>query len=99
MTSKSGNPPERIERRILLIRGQKVMLDAGPAELYGVETKMLNRAVRRNAERFPEDFIFQLTAQEDEVLRRQFGASNLRGGRRYRPYAFTEKGVAMMSVQ
>lgn len=97
VTSGPGIPPQRIERRILLIRGQKVMLDADLAELYDVETKMLNRAVRRNIERFPEDFMFQLTAQEDEGLRRQIGTSKMRGGRRYRPLAFTEQGVAMLS--
>lgn len=95
--SSSDIPPERIERRILLIRGQKVMLDADLAELYGVETKMLNRAVRRNIARFPQDFMFQLTAHEDEGLRCQIGTSNARGGRRYRSLAFTEQGVAMLS--
>lgn len=65
--------PEVIERRILLIRGQKVMLDSHLAELYGVENKALKPAVRRNKERFPEDFIFQLTKQEDEILRSHFG--------------------------
>ncbi len=98
VTSRSGIPPERIERRILLIRRQKVMLDADLAELYEVETKELNRAVRRNASRFPEDFMFQLSEQEYEGLRCQFGTSNEgRGGRRYTPYAFTEQGVAMLS--
>ena len=91
-------PPERIERRILLIRGQKVMLDEDLAELYEIETKTLNRAVGRNAGRFPEDFMFQLTAEESQSLRYQFGTSNEgRGGRRYRPYAFTQEGVAMLS--
>jgi hypothetical protein len=91
-------PPERIERRIFLIRGHKVMLDADLAELYEVETKFVNLAVRRNPERFPEDFMFQLTAQEAEALRLQFATSNEgRGGRRYRPYAFTQEGVAMLS--
>lgn len=68
----------QIESRILLIRGQKVMLDADLAELYGVETGALNRAVKRNSERFPEDFMFQLTAQEFENLRCQIGTSNMR---------------------
>lgn len=90
-------PTERIEKAILLIRGQKVMLDKDLATLYGVETKTLNRAVSRNAERFPEDFMFQLTAEEFDTLRYHFGTSNQRGGRRYRPYAFTEQGVAMLS--
>lgn len=98
VTSKSVIPPERVERQILLIRGQKVMLDADLAELYEVETKSLNRAVRRNASRFPEDFMFQLSEQEYEDLRCHFGTSNDgRGGRRYTPYAFTEQGVAMLS--
>jgi len=90
-------PVERIERAILRIRGQKVILDADLAGLYGVETKALTRAVRRNRERFPEDFMFQLTAEEFENLRRHFGASSQWGGRRYPPYAFTEQGVAMLS--
>jgi ORF6N domain-containing protein len=98
---------ERIERAILLIRGHKVMLDAYLAELYGVETKVLNQAVRRNRPRFPADFMFQLTGEESERLRCQIGTSSLRsqiatskagrGGRRYLPYAFTEQGVAMLS--
>ena len=87
---------ERIEKAILLIRGQKVMLDSDLAELYGVEAKGLNRAVKRNQERFPEDFMFQLTYQEVRTLRCQFGTSNIgRGGRRYLPYAFTEHGAIM----
>ena len=116
-------PVERIDSRILLIRGQKVLLDKHLAELYGVETKVLNQTVKRNAERFPVDFMFQLSAAEtDSLLRSQFVTSNeelepksasesdlLRsqfvtskrelnaGGRRYRPYAFTEQGVAMLS--
>jgi hypothetical protein len=89
-------PVERIERLILLIRGQKVMLDADLAELYGVDTKALNRAFRRNRDRFPEDFVFQLTENEYEDLRCQIGTSRW-GGRRYLPYAFTEQGVAMLS--
>jgi|SRR5882672_180428 len=114
-------PAERIERRILLLRGEKVMLDSDLAELYGVETKALNQAVKRNVDRFPGDFMFQLSADETEaILRSQFVTSNVknddsaneikgalrsqmvtskpgRGGRRYRPYAFTEHGVAMLS--
>lgn len=87
-----------IERKIYIVREQKVMLDSDLAALYGVETKMLNRAVRRNLERFPEDFMFQLTAEEFECLRFQIGTSNkMRGGRRYLPYVFTEQGVAMLS--
>lgn len=86
-----------IESRIFLIRGQKVLLDSDLAALYDVETKALNQAVRRNRERFPEDFLFQLSGDESECLRSQFVTSNRRGGRRYAPYAFTEQGVAMLS--
>lgn len=86
-------PVEVVEGKILLVRRQKVMLDSDLAELYGVETKTLNRAVKRNPGRFPEDFMFQLTAQEATFLRCHFGTSNepSRGGRRYLPYAFTEQ--------
>lgn len=92
-------PPERIERSILLIRGHKVLLDVHLAALYGVTTKRLNEQVRRNRARFPEDFMFQLTADEIASLRSQFATSNKgRGGRRYAPYAFTEQGVAMLST-
>jgi len=95
---KSDALAVQVERRILLIRGQKVMLDADLAELYGVPTKSLNLAVKRNAERFPEDFMFQLTGDEAAGLRFHFETSKSgRGGRRYRPYAFTEQGVAMLS--
>jgi len=90
-------PNERVEKKILLIRGEKVLLDSDLAGLYGVKTKMINKAVGRNHERFPEDFIFQLTEQEYEALRFQFGTSKKRGGRRYLPYVFTEQGVAMLS--
>ena len=90
-------PVERIERSILLIRGQKVMLDADLAALYGVETKQLVRAVKRNIFRFPDDFMFQLSKDEFENLRYHFGTSSHWGGRRYPPYAFTEHGVAMLS--
>ena len=84
------------ERRILLIRRQRVMLSDDLAALYGVETKALNRAVKRNAERFPADFMFQLIAEEAEDLKCQFGTSSW-GGSRVSPYAFTEQGVAMLS--
>jgi hypothetical protein len=88
-----------IERQIHLIRGTKVMLDADLAALYGVSTKTFNQAVKRNRERFPEDFILQLTSQEVAALRSQFVTSKVgRGGRRYRPHAFTEQGVAMLSA-
>jgi hypothetical protein len=94
---------ERIEKRIYLIRGQKVMLDSDLAGLYGVTTKVLIQAVKRNIKRFPLDFMFQLS--KEEFLRSQNVISNLRsqfvtssyGGRRYLPYAFTEQGVAMLS--
>ncbi|UCD86113.1 MAG: ORF6N domain-containing protein [Deltaproteobacteria bacterium] len=89
-------PEKRIENLILLIRGQKVMLDADLAELYGVETKVFNQAVKRNIKRFPEDFMFQLTEKEVGILRSQFVTSRW-GGRRYLPYAFTKQGVAMLS--
>jgi ORF6N domain len=87
-----------IARHILLLRGQRVMLDAELAALYGVETKVLVQAIKRNLERFPSDFMFQLDAEEYAALRSQFVTSNVgRGGRRYAPYAFTEQGVAMLS--
>ncbi len=88
-----------VERRIHILRGERVMLDADLASLYGVETGYLNLAVRRNLTRFPEDFMFQLTAEEADALRLQIAISNTegRGGRRYLPYAFTEQGVAMLS--
>ncbi len=91
-------PIEFIERRIYLIRGQKVMLDTDLAELYQVKTGNLNKSVHRNIARFPKDFMFQLTKDEAENLRFQFGISSSEyGGRRYLPYAFTEHGVAMLS--
>ena len=87
-----------VERRIHSIRGHNVMLAADLAELYEVLTKNLNKAVARNRDRFPEDFMFQLTRKEIEGLRFQIGTSKIgRGGRRYLPYAFTEQGVAMLS--
>jgi len=88
-----------IGSRILTLREQRVMLDADLAELYGVQTKVLVQAVKRNLVRFPSDFMFQLTAQEWESLRSQSVTSNAegRGGRRTAPYAFTEQGVAMLS--
>ncbi len=90
-------PVEIIEKKIILIRGEKVIPDADLAELYGVETKMLVRAVKRNMDRFPADFMFQLTKDEFENLRIQIGTSSRWGGRRYLPYVFTEQGVAMLS--
>ena len=98
MSQQALIPVERIEHAILLIRGHKVILDRDLAQLYGVETGALNRAVKRNMDRFPADFMFQLTAEEAQNLRFQFGiSSSAYGGRRYLPYAFTEQGVAMLS--
>jgi hypothetical protein len=98
-------PYETIERRIYLIRGQKVMIDHDLASLYGVPTKVINQAVRRNIRRFPDDFMFQLTPEEALALRSHFVTSNLRcqfgtskrGGRRYLPYVFIEHGILMLS--
>lgn len=87
-----------VERRILLIRGQKVLLDSDLAELYGVETKRLNEAVKRNCDRFPSDFMFQLTKKEDANLRSQFATSSSdHGGRRTLPFVFTEHGALMLA--
>lgn len=87
-----------VERRIYLIRRQKVMLDSDLAELYGMSTKQLNQQVTRNKRRFPQEFMFQLTQEEADCLRSQFVTSKSgRGGRRYLPYVFTEQGVAMLS--
>lgn len=88
---------ETIQTKIYEIRGQKVMLDSDLADLYDVETKNLNLAVKRNIKRFPSDFMFQLTKPEWDVLRLQIETSKGRGGTRYMPYAFTEQGVAMLS--
>ena len=92
-------PVHRIEKVIYLIRGQNVMLDTDLASLYGVETFNLNKAVKRNLERFPDDFLFQLNKDEWDDLKFQTGMSKptQRGGRRTSPYAFTEQGVAMLS--
>ena len=87
----------RIERSIRIIRGDKVLLDEDLAELYGVETKKLVQAVRRNIGRFPADFMFQMTNQEFKDLKSQIATSNQWGGRRTPPYAFPEQGVAMLS--
>ena len=89
-----------IQSRILALREQRVMLDADLAQLYGVETRVLVQAVKRNLARFPEDFMFQLSGEEWAVLRSQSVISNTegRGGRRTAPYAFTEQGVAMLST-
>lgn len=83
---------------IYVIRGKQVMLDSDLAMLYQVETKNLNKAMKRNEKRFPEEFCFQITKEEYEYLRFQFGTSSEKGGRRYLPYAFTEQGIAMLSA-
>ena len=89
---------ERVERKILLIRGHKVMLDSSLAELYGVPTKVFNQAVRRNIERFPEDFMFELSWKEAKELSRSQIVTLKRGKNiKYRPRVFTEQGVAMLS--
>jgi len=95
---KDPRPPvaEAIAGRIVMLRGERVLLDGDLAELYGVETKTLNRAVKRHRDRFPHDFMFQLTGEEAGNLRYQIGTSSW-GGRRYLPQAFTEQGVAMLS--
>ena len=89
-------PVESIVSKILLVRSEKVLLDRDLAKLYGVETKQLKRAVRRNVNRFPKDFMFQLTEEEVYSLRSQFGTSSW-GGTRYLPMAFTEQGVTMFT--
>lgn len=95
-SGRSVVPTGRIEQAILQLRGQNVMLDSDLAELYGVETKVLVQAVKRNLTRFPDDFMFQLSSEEFDHLRSQSVTSSW-GGRRYAPYAFTEQGVAMLS--
>ena len=90
-------PIERIANKIYLMCGMKVMLDKDLAELYDVETRTLVQAVKRNKQRFPPDFMFQLSKDEFDSLRSQIVISKGRGGRRYPPYAFTEQGVAMLS--
>lgn len=94
--TKAITPAQRIESRILVARGHKVILDSHLAELYGVTTRRLNEQVRRNRERFPADFMFQLSADEVKALKSQIATSNDgRGGRRTRPYVFTEHGAIM----
>jgi hypothetical protein len=100
MTMKGGTSliqPERIEQMILLIRGHRVMLDRDLAALYRVETKNLNKAARRNLDRFPADFMFQLTAAEADCLRFQFGTLKRGQHFKYLPQVFTQEGVAMLS--
>ena len=89
--------PENIVQLVFFVRGEKVMFDADLAKLYGVSTKALNQAFRRNKQRFPSDFAFQLSTGEYENLKSQIVTSSLHGGRRRPPYAFTEQGVAMLS--
>ena len=104
-TSDMANPPEQrsvdpttVGKAIVELREERVILDRDLAALYQVEVKALNQAVKRNRERFPPDFMFELTAEETRALRSQFVTSKPgRGGRRYAPYAFTEQGVAMLS--
>ena len=97
MPPKQLSAPTALEGNILLLRGHRVLLDDQLAPLYGVPTKALNQAVRRNLDRFPADFMFQLTSAETTNLRSQSVTSSSPGGRRTRPYAFTEQGVAMLS--
>jgi hypothetical protein len=94
--SELNLPDEFFINKIILVRGEKVMIDSDLAELYGVETKRLNEQVKRNSDRFPEDFMFQLTSDEFENLKSHFATSTW-GGRRTLPYAFTEHGVLMLS--
>jgi hypothetical protein len=95
MEQSSLIPVERIERTIYVIRGEKVIIDADLAALYGVETRVLIQAIKRNARRFPKDFVFRLSTVEFESLRSQIVISKGKGGRRSLPYAFTEHGVVM----
>jgi ORF6N domain-containing protein len=88
---------ERIEQIIHVVRGHRVMLDTDLAELYGVEVKQLKRQVRRNRDRFPADFLLELSQEEHAALRRQFGTLKRGKHAKYKPYAFTEQGVAMLS--
>ena len=98
MTQAALVPPGRIERRIIVVRGENVLLDEDLARMYEVETRALVQAVKRNAKRFPPDFMFQLSREELETLRARLGApAPGRGGRRYLPHAFTEQGVAMLA--
>lgn len=98
MQNEEQKAEEIIKQKIFIFRKKRVMIDSDLAKLYGVTTKYLNRAILRNLERFPENFMFQLVDDEYESLRYQIGTSNTgRGGRRYLPYVFTEYGVAMLS--
>lgn len=98
MTKADLVPATLVERRILSIRGHKVIIDADLAALYGVETRRLNEQVTRNSERFPNDFVFQVTPDESDNLRSQSATSSSKhGGRRLPPYAFTEHGALMVA--
>ncbi len=97
MENNSLVPLETLMNKIIFVRSCKVMLDSDLAVLYGVETKQLKRAVRRNIERFPDDFMFELTLEEYKSLRRQFGTLERGTHSKYRPFAFTEQGIAMLS--
>ncbi|MBZ5680583.1 MAG: ORF6N domain-containing protein [Acidobacteriia bacterium] len=99
MPKRRGTPAFAVESRILFLRQQRIILDAHLAELYGVPVRQLNQQVKRNQERFPADFVFQLTTKEQAVLRSQIVISKRgRGGRRYRPFAFTEHGAIMAAT-
>jgi ORF6N domain len=98
MTEEALIKSDDIRHYIYTIRDKQVMMDEDLASFYGIETKVLNQAVKRNHDRFPEEFMFQLTDNEYNSLRSQFVTSNQRGGRRYLPYAFSEQGVAMLSA-
>jgi hypothetical protein len=99
MRKRGGTPPFAVESRILFLRHHRVILDADIAKLYGVPVKRLNEQVKRNQERFPSDFMFQLTEKEHGTLRSQFATSKkTRGGRRYPPHAFTEHGAIMAAT-
>ena len=90
-------PQDHIEKSILIIRGHRILLDSDLARIYGVTTKYLNQQVRRNAHRFPDDFMFQLTEAEELALKSQFASSKTYGGRRTRHYVFTEHGTVMLA--
>src|SRR5260370_23803692 len=99
MAKRQAGITSAVDSRILFLRHQRVILDADIAELYGVPVRQLNQKVKRNQERFPSDFVFQLTAKEDEILRSQIVTSrDTHGGRRYRPFAFTEHGAIMAAT-
>jgi hypothetical protein len=99
MPKRAGTPASFVESRICLLRHQRVILDVDLAQLYGVPVRQLNQQMKRNRDRFPADFVFQLTAKETKILRSQFViSSDSHGGRRYTPYAFTEHGAIMAAT-